>query len=180
MLRRKRVLLLVAVAAAAALTSAVVAELSPGTKAPDFTLPTLDGGKFTLSTCFSKAPKKVVLLDIWATWCPPCRSEIPFLIKLRDKFKKNEVVVVGVSIDRGKEEVVKFVKEQKINYTVAHDPNAKTVGEPYKVSAIPATYIIDKKGVIRHADVGFPRDEQQGKQKAAEMERQIKALLKEK
>ncbi len=180
MSRGTRVSLFVAFGVAVALASAVVAELSPGTKAPDFTLPTLGGGKFTLSKCFSKVPKKVVLLDIWATWCPPCRSEIPFLIKIRKKFKAQEVTVVGVSIDRGKDEVVKFAKEQKINYTIAHDPNAKTVGGPYKVSAIPATYIIDKKGVIRHSHVGFPRDEEQGEQKAAEMEREIRALLKEK
>jgi len=177
---KKRFLFLVVGLIVVGLASAVIAELSPGTKAPDFTLPKLDGSKFTLSTCFKKAPKKVVLLDIWATWCPPCRSEIPFLIKLQKTFAGKDVVIVGVSVDRSKDEVVKFVKEQKINYTILHDPSAKTVGAPYKVTGIPATYIIDKKGVIRYAEVGFPRDEEQGRQKAAEMERQIKSLLKEK
>lgn len=138
--RRHRFVLLALVAIALA-TSAVIAELSPGTKAPDFTLPTLSGGKFTLSNCFSKTPKKVVLLDIWATWCPPCRSEIPFLVQLQKTFKDKNVVIVGVAIDKGKDEVAKFAKEYKINYTIALDPNAKTTGEKYKVVAIPATYI---------------------------------------
>ncbi|MGQ9454381.1 MAG: TlpA family protein disulfide reductase [Armatimonadota bacterium] len=180
MFSRRNQFVLLALVAIAVATSAVIAELSPGTKAPDFTLPILTGGKFTLSNCFSKTPKKVVLLDIWATWCPPCRSEIPFLIQLQKTFKNKNVVIVGVSIDKDKEDVVKFAKEQKINYTIALDPNAKATGEKYKVSAIPATYIIDKKGVIRHAHVGFPRNPEQGKQKAAEMKKQINALLKKK
>ncbi len=176
--RRIRLALIAAVVATIA-ASVVLADLATGTKAPNFSLPTLDGKIFTLSTCFAR-PQKVVLLDIWATWCPPCRSEIPFLIELQKKFKDKGVVIVGVSVDAEKSKVVDFARDQKINYTVAHDARGQKVVQPYQVRAIPATYVIDKKGVIRHAHAGFPRDQEQGKEAATGLEREIKALLAEK
>ncbi len=156
----------------ALVSSAVIANLRAGTKAPNFTVPTLDGKSFTLKDCFKK-PGKVVLLDIWATWCPPCRMEIPHLIKLQKKYANKGVVIVGVAIDADKGDVKSFAKKQKINYTVCHDPNAKTVGKSYQVQGIPATYIIDKKGVIRSVHSGFG-----GAADAAKMDKEIASLLK--
>ena len=163
------VLLIVLVAL---VSSAVVANLRVGTKAPTFTVPTIDGKSFTLKDCFKK-PGKVVLLDIWATWCPPCRMEIPHLINLQKKYANKGVVFVGVAIDADKGDVKSFAKKQKINYTVCHDPNAKTVGKSYQVQGIPATYIIDKKGVIRNVHSGFG-----GAEDAAKMDKEIASLLK--
>jgi peroxiredoxin len=160
------------VVVAALVSSAVIANLSAGTKAPNFTLPKLDGKSFTLRDCFKK-PGKVVLLDIWATWCGPCRAEIPYIINLQKKYAKKPVAIVGVSIDDKKETVKSFVKKMKINYTICHDPNAETVGKPYDVRSIPATYIIDKKGVIRFPHRGFG-----GPDDAANMDREIASLLK--
>lgn len=146
---------------------AVMADLSAGTKAPIFTLPTLDGKTFTL-----KQPGKVIMLDIWATWCPPCRAEIPYVINLAKKYADKDVVIVGVAVDERKGDVSSFVKQKGVNYTVALDPGAQTIGSLYQLRGIPATYIIDKKGVIRHVHSGFG-----GPADAERMDKEIAALL---
>jgi len=171
MKRRLTVMTILAVVAAM-VSSVVIANLSPGTSAPDFTLPTLDGKSFTLKDCF-KQPPKVVLLDIWATWCPPCRTEIPYIINLQKKYGGKGVVIVGVATDSDKAVVKSFAKKLGINYTICHDPKAKAIGKSYDVQSIPATYIIDKKGVIRYAHRGFG-----GASDAAKMDKEIASLLK--
>lgn len=160
--------------------TAAYAQLSAGTKAPDFTLPTLSGETFTLSKCFGDNPS-VVVLDIWATWCPPCRAEIPYLIDLQTKYQeKKNVQIVGVSIDQDKNKVADFAKSQAINYTVVLDSGGSKVGSSYKVLGIPTTYIIDKKGVIRYVHGGFPREQSEQKKEIAKVESEIKTLLDEK
>lgn len=159
------------------LASMAYANLSKGTKAPDFTLPTLDDNKITLSSNF-KAPGKVVVLDIWATWCPPCKAEIPYLIKLHKDYANKGVKIIGVAIDEKKDTVASFAKEQKINYTIALDPKAEKIGKSYGVTGIPVTYIIDKKGIIRYVHSGFPRDAKEAKKEAAKIESEVKSLLK--
>jgi len=173
--RRIRVAL-VALAAVAVIATAVYANLATGTKAPNFTLPTIDGKTFKLADSFKKPPK-VVVLDLWATWCPPCRAEIPFLIALRKEFPASKVTFVGVALDEEQATVADFAKEQGINYIVAHDPNGEKLGKPYAVRGIPATYIIDKRGVIRYVHSGFPGDPGQGKEEAAKIAKEIRSLL---
>lgn len=168
--------MLVAALAAVAIAGAVYANLATGTKSPSFTLPTIDNKTFTLADQFKKPPK-VVVLDLWATWCPPCRAEIPHLIALRKAFQATKVTFVGVALDEEKSTVVDFAKEQGINYTVAHDPNGNKIGEAYGVRGIPVTYIIDKRGVIRYVHSGFPRDPEQGNAEAEKIKQEIKALL---
>lgn len=162
--------IIVAVIGLAMLLTAIgaMADLGVGTKAPAFTLPTLDGKSFTL-----KQPGKVILLDIWATWCPPCRAEIPYVVTLAKKYADKDVVVVGVSIDQRKDDVSAFVKKNGINYTIALDPGARSIGSVYQLRGIPATYVIDKEGVIRHVHSGFG-----GPNDAAEMDREVASLLK--
>lgn len=177
---RKRIMLAVAVAVTAvAIVGGVSANLAPKSKAPNFTLPTLDGKKFTLSDHQKKNPK-VIVLDVWATWCGPCRGAVPHMIDLHNKIKKSGGMVVGVATDAQKETVASFAKEKKINYTVALDPNGAQVARAYQVRGIPAIFIIDKKGVVRHTFSGFPSDPAEQKKEIAEMERAVKALLKEK
>jgi len=158
-------------AAAVLIASIATADLSPGAKAPNFTLPTLNGKTFSLQNAL-KPPTKVVVLDIWATWCPPCRAEVPYLVNLNKKFAGKGVQFVGVAIDSEKSPVSSFAKDKGIGYTVALDPNAKTVGNLYQVRGIPATYIIDRKGVIRYAHSGFS-----GQSEAAEIDKEIQTLL---
>ena len=161
-------------------TVAYAANLKPGTKSPNFTLPTVDGKTFTMSDCFKKAARKVVILDLWAVFCPPCRDEIPYLVEMDKKYRKKGLMVVGVALDPDKKKVEKFVKDKKMKYTVPLDPNATKVGSPYKLATIPVTYVIDKKGVIRFVHTGFPRDKAQQKKEAAKIESEVKKLLAEK
>lgn len=165
---KTRVLVIVLIGLAVLVVSSVlVADLRPGTKAPSFTLSTLDGKTFTL-----KQPGKVVLMDIWATWCPPCRAEIPYVIRLSKKYAGKDVVIAGVSVDQRKGDVSGFAKDKGINYTIVLDPGGQTVGGPYQLRGIPATYIIDKKGVIRYVHSGFG-----GASDAERMDREIATLL---
>lgn len=175
MIRRRYLTAAIAAALLAVLISAVFAALEPGTKAPDFTAPTIDGKKFTLSQELARKDTKVVVLDIWATWCPPCRAEIPHLVNLNKDYAKTGVSVVGLSVDAEKDDVKSFVKDNKIAYTIAMDPNAEKVARNYKIRGIPTTYIIDKKGVIRFAHTGFS-----GKEEAQKIESEVKQLLAEK
>ncbi len=97
---------------------------------------------------------KVVVLDFWATWCGPCRSEIPGYVALQRKYGADGLAIVGVSVDQGGPGVVrKFVTDEGINYPVvlADDRAIAAFGG---VDAIPTTFIIDRDGVIRFRKVG--------------------------
>lgn len=178
---RRLLIGLIALGAAAVLASVLWADLASGTKAPDFTLPTLDGKTFTLHDSFKK-PAKVVVLDLWATWCPPCRAQTPHLIALNNKFKDKGVLMVGVAIDAERKPVTDYAKKQGVNYTVVLDPEAKKTGASYKIRGIPATYVIDKKGIIRFAHSGFPPDryKEEQKKEIAKFESELRQLIAEK
>ena len=113
--------------------------------APDFTLPTSDGKTLKLSDLKGK----VVIIDFWATWCPPCRKGIPDLIELKKKYGSKGLEIVGISVDAENTigEVIPFIKNQGINYPVVYGNSV--VAQAYGgVSAIPTTFVIDKKGKI--------------------------------
>ena len=108
---------------------------------------------------------KVVLLDLWATWCPPCRIEIPGLVKLQDKYCDKGLVVVGISVDPvdprgagGAAAVGPFMKNAKINYPVWMVEDRQALGE-YPVDAYPTTYLIGRDGKIKNRYVGAQPDE---------------------
>lgn len=176
---RRITIVTIALVVVTILASVVYANLSPGTKAPNFTLPTLDGKNFTLEEHSRKAGN-VVVMDIWATWCPPCRGEIPYLINIQKELKGKKAMIVGVSIDDQKSTVQSFAKEQGINYTIALDPGGNKLGKSYSIGGIPATYVIDKKGVIRYVHSGFPRDPKEQKREAASIKNEVNKLLAEK
>jgi peroxiredoxin len=91
---------------------------------------------------------KVVLLNFWATWCPPCRKEVPSMVELYEKLKDKGFEIVAVSVDRSRSDVVSFVKEYNMNFTVLHDVDS-AVSKQYGVFRYPETFIVDRKGVIR-------------------------------
>jgi peroxiredoxin len=103
---------------------------------------------------FDQFKGKVVVLDFWATWCAPCRSEIPGYVALQEKYARAGLVMVGVSLDReGPEVVKKFMTDQKINYQIVLG-DEKIVEAFGGVEAIPTTFIIDRQGTIRYRKVG--------------------------
>jgi peroxiredoxin len=150
-------------------------ELKPGnitkkdrsneTKAPDFKLATIGGEEFYLSDYKGK----VVMLNFWGTWCPPCRKEIPDLVSLQAKYNKYGLEIVGITLTSGSAmEIQKFVKEKKMNYTILTDfGNNEThavtnlygqaIGQP--ISAVPTTLLIDREGYIVKGYLG-PRTEE--------------------
>jgi len=91
---------------------------------------------------------KVMLVNFWATWCPPCRKEVPSMVKLYNNLKDKGFEIVAVSVDRGRSEVEQFVKDNDMNFTVLHDKNSE-VAKQYGVFRYPETFIIDKKGIVR-------------------------------
>jgi len=118
--------------------------------APDFTLKALDGKEITLS----QLKGKVVLLDFWATWCAPCKKSIPHLIQLYKEYRGSGFELVGINIDKGDTETVRrFVTSMDIPYPVVTAP--EDVIRSYRVTGIPATFLIDKEGRIRERMAGF-------------------------
>ncbi|GAB4421170.1 MAG: hypothetical protein OHK0032_16930 [Thermodesulfovibrionales bacterium] len=123
-----------------------------GKKAPDFTLTDLNGNKIQLSDLNGK----VVMVEFWATWCPPCRESVPEMKEVYEKYKDRGFVLLGLSIDKGKNshaEVGSFVKEYSITYPVLLDDS--NINVSYGVSSIPTSFIIDKEGKIVSKRVGF-------------------------
>lgn len=135
---------------------------------PDFTMKTLDGKPWTLS----EHKGKVVVLNFWATWCPPCRGETPDLVALSNKYKAQGVEVVGVSLDENPAKVVPgFVKEFGVPYAVV-TPKGDEKVLSHAQGGIPTTLLIDKRGGIESATTGMVSPETMGEQ--------IESLLREK
>jgi len=128
-----------------------------GIKAANFSLLDLEGKPVNLSDYVGK----VIILDFWATWCPPCVQEIPHFNALAKEYGEKGLVVLGVSVDRdGKEAVDKFKTKTPVNYTIAL-VDSDTYGKyqsylpPSEQGGIPFTFVIDRKGIIRHHFVGY-------------------------
>ena len=119
-----------------------------GVAAPDISVTTLEGQTLKLSELQGKR----VVLDFWATWCPPCVQEIPHFIKLRSEASAAQLAIVGISSE-DTATLKSFVKKKGINYPIA---SADDLPAPYKdVSGIPTTFFIDRKGVIQNVFVGY-------------------------
>ncbi|MGB2879908.1 MAG: TlpA disulfide reductase family protein [Candidatus Omnitrophota bacterium] len=119
--------------------------------APDFTLNDLDGKPFR----FSSTRGKVVILDFWATWCPPCKAEIPHFVELYMDYKRQGLEIVGVSLDRGgAATVMPFARQFSINYPIVID-DQKVTQDYGGIRAIPTTFVIDRQGRIVEKFVGY-------------------------
>jgi peroxiredoxin len=121
-----------------------------GYVAPNFTLPDLEGREVSLSDYRGK----VVFLNIWATWCPPCRDEMPSMQKMYEALKGDRFEILAVSIDAGEARVVrKFMEELKLTFPALHDRNSQ-VYKLYRATGVPETFIIDHKGIIAARYIG--------------------------
>ncbi len=125
----------------------------PGAKAPSFTLRGLDGRPISLDALKGK----VVLIEFWATWCPPCRASIPELEALYKEFLGKDFELIGISIDdpEAREDVKRFVKEYNMPYPVAIDDGR--VSKVYGVVSIPTLYILDRDHKIVKHYFGYSR-----------------------
>ncbi|MBQ8944231.1 MAG: TlpA family protein disulfide reductase [Clostridia bacterium] len=125
--------------------------LTEGAKAPDFTAELNDGTTFNLS----KNKDKVVLVNFWATWCPPCCDELPVFEKLKNE-KIDGVEIIAVNCSEDKATVDSFIKDNGYTFGVAYDENG-SVGSLYPTNGIPYTLII-KNGIIEKTFLGEPHD----------------------
>jgi cytochrome c biogenesis protein CcmG, thiol:disulfide interchange protein DsbE len=96
---------------------------------------------------------KIVVLNFWATWCPPCVEELPSLMSMQDRMRAQGIVVLGVSIDVDENAYHRFLKDRGVNFLTVRDPQEK-VSTMYGTSGWPETYIIDRQGVLRRKFVG--------------------------
>ncbi len=122
-----------------------------GDKAPNFSLKSVDGKTVKLSDYKGK----IVIIDFWATWCPPCRRGVPDLISIQKEFKK-DVVVIGISLDREKtiKDVPGFIKDYGINYPVVYGDDKVTI-DYGGIRSIPTSFVIDRKGNVVDSHIGL-------------------------
>jgi len=119
-----------------------------GTEAPNFIVQDADR-KVELR----EFQGKVVVLNFWATWCPPCVEEMPSLVQLQQRFKDKGVTVLGVSVDADGSAYHRFLTDHKVDFLTVRDPDAKS-SNLYGTFKFPETYIIDRKGIVRRKFIG--------------------------
>lgn len=136
--------------------------LNKGDIAPDFELNTLDGKKIRLSDLKGKK----VIINLWATWCPPCKAEMPHMQNYYEKYATDanvEILAINLtSLDRGVDKLNEFVKDYGLTFPIPMDEKG-VVGELYQAITIPTSYMIDTKGRIQNKIVG-PMDEKMMKE----------------
>jgi cytochrome c biogenesis protein CcmG/thiol:disulfide interchange protein DsbE len=146
-----RKLLLVPIVLAVALAAGCYHGSRPqriGDLAPDFGLQDSDR-----KIALSQFRGQVVVLNFWATWCPPCNEELPSLMSMQDRTRARGVVVVGISIDVDDDAYHRFLRQRGVNFLTVRDPEEKISGI-YGTHGWPETYIIDRQGVLRRKVVG--------------------------
>ncbi len=127
--------------------------LGKGVTAPNFTLPDFENKIVTLSDYKGK----VVLLNIWATWCPPCVAEMPSMEKLYQELKDEGFEILAVSVDEsGAKEVIPFMKKHKLTFLALTDTKGD-IKSLYQTTGVPESFIIGKDGIIVEKVIG-PRD----------------------
>jgi peroxiredoxin len=117
--------------------------------APDFTLPDTEGKSHRLPDYRGQ----VVVLNFWATWCPPCREEMPAMERLHQMVAGEDIAVVAINVGEDEETIFRFTGDYPVTFPLLMDREGRIV-EEYPVIGLPTTYIIDPDGVIRHRAVG--------------------------
>lgn len=144
-LRRVITIALLAVALPLAASSAL-----NGKQAPDFSLESFSGE--TISLASQKGD--VVMINFWATWCGPCRQEMPILDELHSRYKRAGFQLLGVNIDDDPNRARKMIEELGVSFPVLFDNN-KAVSELYAVQAMPVSVMVDRNGVVRYVHHGY-------------------------
>jgi len=156
-----------AIAALGFATAAIsAAALDPGARAPEIGRNDLSGRPVRMEALRNK----VVIVDFWASWCVPCREEMPVLNRLYERYRNQGLVIVGVSVDRERSNVTDFLRRNAVSFPIVHDPE-RQVADRYRPSTMPSSYIIDRRGIVRHVQAGFRAGD------AQVIEQRIQALL---
>ena len=139
----------------AALADAAAPALGAKSPAPDFTLPAVGGKSLSLS----QYKGQVVMINFWATWCGPCRQEMPLLDAMYKKYKAMGFTLIGVNVEPDSKAAEEFLKKLPVSFPVAFDAESK-VSQLYNVQGMPSTVIVDRKGNARVLHKGYrPGDE---------------------
>ncbi len=153
-----RLLLVVSLFLSACVTTATKPELTTPSNPPvsagplELALPRYPGGEpWTLSSMRGR----VVLLDVWATWCEPCRDALPLYQDMQKEFAARGLEVLTINIDADPQPINAFLAEAKVSLPVLLDPEARLAESKLKVKLMPTAFLIDRKGVIRHVHEGF-------------------------
>lgn len=129
-----------------------------GALAPEIDLPTLSGERIVLSQLVGKP----VLVNFWATWCPPCRAEFPVFVRKYKQYRDQGLVIIGVNTqDTNSDEGIRtFMHNTLVNFPIVRDRDER-VTRAYKVRGLPTTVFIDRQGIIREIIVGGPLEDAQ-------------------
>ena len=145
------------------------AALAPGEVPPPIGIVDQEGHEVDLD----EFRGKVVLVDFWASWCGPCRQELPVLEALHQTLASQGLVIIGVNIDRNKKKMRSFLENTPLSFRIVHDPKL-AVASRYEPAMMPSSYFIGRDGKIRYIHEGFRKKD------AATIESHIKTLLEEK
>ena len=154
-------------AAACLCASTVAPAIAPATAAPDFTLRTMDGPNLRLQ----EQRGRVVMINFWATWCGPCRQEMPHLTRLYEKYRASGFVLLGVNVDDDTRNAATVAAKLGVRFPVLLDTDKK-VSKMYDLSTMPSTVLIDRDGKVRYIHRGYLTGYEET------YDRQIRELLK--
>lgn len=131
-------------------TPKTTTSIQPGLEVPNFTFPDIDGKEISLADHRGK----VVLVNVWATWCPPCRQEMPSMQSLYAKFKDENFEILAVSIDsEGRDAVAPYMGKMNLTFPALLDPG-ETIRPLYGITGVPESFIIDRQGILVEKIIG--------------------------
>ena len=142
-------LLLAPLAAHATAQPQTLTEVEPATAAPEFSLEDMDGNRFTLSDLRGE----VVIVNFWATWCPPCREEMPSMQRAWEQLQAEGVMMLAVNVGESADTVFQFTANYPVDFPLLLDLDSSVLGQ-WPVQGLPATFVVDSEGRIAYRAIG--------------------------